>query len=192
MCLSSWVIRPNTIEGIIDANSVGMNDQEKAQYWYEIAQTAFALLGKVDVEIYEIPFADWVAIAQAQYPSLQDIKMSDDCLYTVDEAGLHLILQRDWTNLVPYIPNISDCDKFDSRLYDHLHTYYGITGVKPIWGMAGSSYHGFNLGVLRRGDSWIARLVEPQTDEIFESQGPLGIYLPKETAMQEAILGDQD
>lgn len=38
-----------TVEEIVAGNSAGMTDEQKAQYWYELSQSLFALLGRVEV-----------------------------------------------------------------------------------------------------------------------------------------------
>jgi len=186
--------RRETIEEIVAANSADMSDAEKAGYWYELSQNIFALLGKVDVPGFEISAAEWVNIAQRQYPTLTDIKLADAKFFTTSLDGLMKILKRDWTNLVPYVAEVSDCDKFATRLYNHLVDYYGVTAVVPVWGDTDRGYHGFNLAVLENGDGWLARLIEPQADAIFIDSGPLGRYVPRATAQELGIkkmsLGD--
>ncbi len=115
-----------TVEEIIAQNSVGMTDAQKAEYWYELTQNIFAILGKVDAETFEISTQEWIAVAQAQYPTLTDIKFADSKFFTTNLSELQEILKRDWTNLVPYVAEISDCDKFATRLYSHLCDYYKI------------------------------------------------------------------
>jgi len=179
MCFSKvkqTVIPGKTIEELIAERSVGMTDEQKAQFWYELSQSAFSLLGKVEITIYEIPANIWLKTAQAQYQFLTDVKLADDLFYVPDEIGMSDILKHDWTNLITYIPNKNDCDDFAARLYDHLVTYYGITGIIPVWGDSSAGYHAFNLAVLKNNDQsgaelpWIARLIEPQTDSIFIDQ----------------------
>lgn len=179
--------RRETIEEIVAANSTAMADAEKAQYWYELSQSIFALLGKVDVPGFQISAAEWVSIAQRQYPTLTDIKLADSKFFTTSLDGLMEILKRDWTNLVPYVAEVSDCDKFATRLYNHLVDYYSITTAVPVWGDTDRGYHGFNLAVVRNGDSWLARLIEPQTDAIFIDSGPLGKYVPRTTALELGV-----
>ncbi len=43
------MIKGHTVEEIVAANSVGMTDAQKAEYWYGLTQNIFAILGKVDV-----------------------------------------------------------------------------------------------------------------------------------------------
>lgn len=189
--------RKTTIEEIIAENAVGMTDHQKAQYWYELSMSIFNLLGKVDVPTYEITAQQWIDAALAQYPTLTDIKIPDSLFVIPSLAGLQEILSRDWTEIVPYVAETSDCDDFGSRLYDHLCTYYRITGVLPVWGDTDQGTHGFNIAVLfsiaRDGvflqDSleFYARLVEPQTDSIFIDSGPLGQYIPRKTVVELGI-----
>lgn len=171
--------KPRTVEEIIAENSAGMSDAQKAQYWYELSRNIFALLGKVDVEKYEIDTNDWVSVVRAQYPELVDVKLADRQYFTTDLEGITAILKRDWTNLVPYVAEVSDCDDFATRLYNHLVDYYQVTAVVPVWGDTDRGYHGFNLAVLKHGDDWVARLIEPQTDAIFIDSGPMGRYVPR-------------
>ena len=183
-----------TVEEIIAEKSMGMTDEQKAQYWYQLSRNIFALLGKVDVPGFEISCAQWVATAQRQYPTLTDIKLADSKSFTTSLDGLAAILTRDWTNLVPYLAEVSDCDKFATRLYNHLVDYYRLTAIIPVWGDTDRGYHGFNLAVLKNGDDWLARLIEPQMDAIFIDSGPLGRYVPRTTAQELGIkkigLGD--
>jgi hypothetical protein len=186
--------RQKTVEEIIAEKSAGMTDEQKAQYWYELSQNIFALLGKVDVATYEISTSDWLSVAQGQYPTLTDVKLADWRYFTTDLEGITAILKRDWTNLVPYVAEVSDCDDFATRLYNHLVDYYKITAIVPVWGDTDKGYHGFNLAILKNGDSWVARLIEPQTDAIFIDSGSLGRYVPRATAQELGVrrmsLGD--
>jgi hypothetical protein len=179
--------KQKTIEEIIAEKSVGMTDTQKAQYWWELSQNIFALLGKVDVPVFELSPTDWQRIAQTQYPTLTDIKIADSRFFTTNLAGLQEILSRDWTNLVPYVAETGDCDKFATRLYSHLCDFYKLNAVVPVWGDTDQGYHGFNLAVVKDTDKFIARLVEPQTDQVFIDSGPLGAYLPRITAIELGI-----
>ncbi len=172
---------------IIAQNSVGMTDAQKAEYWYELTQNIFAILGKVDAETFEISTQEWIAVAQAQYPTLTDIKFAASKFFTTNLSELQEILKRDWTNLVPYVAEISDCDKFATRLYNHLCDYYKINAVVPVWGDTTQGYHGFNLAVVRDNANLVARLIEPQSDAVFIDQGPLGKYVPRLTAIELGI-----
>jgi hypothetical protein len=180
-------VKQKTIEEIIAENSVGMTDEEKAQYFYELNQNIFRLLGWVEVEIWQIDPAEWIETAQSYYPSLRDIKIADDVFYTTNLQGIALVLTKDWSNLVPFEVQKGNCDKFATRLYSHLCDYYGVTAVFPVWGDTHYGYHGFNLGVFREGKIWVAKLIEPQTDSIFDEFGPMGQYIPRKTAMELGI-----
>jgi predicted phosphodiesterase len=179
--------KPKTVEEIIAENSAGMTDEQKAQYWYELSQNIFALLGKVDAATYEIGTSEWLSVAQGQYPTLTDVKLADWRYFTTDLEGITVILKRDWTNLVPYVAELSDCDDFAIHLHSHLILYYKITGIVPVWGDTDGGRHAFNLAVLKDGNAWIARLIEPQSDKIFVDSGPLGRYVPRETARMLAV-----
>lgn len=178
-----------TVEEIVAEKSLGMTDLQKAQYWYELNQSIFALLGKVDIEIIEITPSQWIATAQAQYPTLTDVKIADASFLTTSLTSLQEILTRDWTNLVPYVAEIADCDKFATRLYNHLCDYYKINAVVPVWGDTSQGYHGFNLAVIQDPPgTYITRLIEPQSDQIFIDTGPLGKYTPRVLATELGIL----
>lgn len=164
--------------------SVGMTDAQKAQYWYELSQAIFALLGKVEVTISSINGNDWRAVAMLKYPSLTEVRLADSTLYITSEADLARILSLDWTSLVPYLKDKSDCDDYSTRLFNHLCDYYGITGVVPVWGDTTQGYHAFNLAVF---SDLTAKLIEPQTDQIFVIDGPLGMYTPRFTALEYGI-----
>lgn len=180
MCFFS---RSKIVEEIIAENSVGMSDAERSQYWYELSQNIFELLGKIDVPLVDIGgWTSWKTVAQAQYPTLTEVKIPDSKYQTTTLEALHDILVRDWTNKVPYLADIFDCDKFANLLYNHLCQYYKLNAIFPVWGQTTSGYHGFNLAVVQENGILIARLVEPQTDSIFVSDGPLGNYQPQRTA----------
>ncbi len=188
------LLQTKTVEEIVAANSAFMTDAQKAQYWYELSQNVFAILGKVDAPTFEISPQDWITVAQAQYPTLTDIKFADSKFFTTSLDELQEILKRDWTNIVPYIAETGDCDKFAARLYSHLCDYYKINAVIPVWGDTDKGYHGFNLAVVRETPLirssdviLVAKLIEPQTDEIFVDQGPLGKYVPRLTAIELGI-----
>lgn len=182
-----WPSKQKTVEELVAEKSVGMTDAQKAQYWYEINQSIFSLLGKVDIAVIEITPQDWINTAQGQYPALTDIKIADSRFFTTDLLSLQKILTRDWTNLVPYVAEIGDCDKFATRLYNHLCDYYKINAVVPVWGDTTQGYHGFNLAVVKSNGSLMARLIEPESDAIFINDGPLGYYVPKTTAAELGI-----
>lgn len=179
-----------TVEQCIARWAEGMSDPQKAEYWYHVCQQAFAILGKIDIPLFEITSAQWKKAALTQYPTLTDIKIADSDYFTTNLEGIEEILVRDWTNLVPYVSQISDCDKFGTRLYIHLCDYYKINSIIPVWGETDRGYHGFNLAVVyNENDNLIARIIEPQSDNIFIEDGPLGKYVPQETAIELGIKG---
>lgn len=179
MCFKNVTVKQKTIEEIIAGNSAGMTDLEKAQYAYELNLQVHRILTKVDgVEIYQITPDEFIRVALAQYPTLANFNAPDSYFTITNEAWMQEILRKDWSNLVPYIVEVGDCDKFANRLYIHLCDYYGITGALEVWGWVAASYHSFNLTVLKEGEGHIARLIEPQTDAIFIEDGPVGRYQP--------------
>jgi len=189
MCFKST--QGKTVEEIIAEKSAGMTDAQKAQYWFELSQNIFALLGKVDVPIIEIPagLEQWKQVAQAQYPTLTRIELPDSKYFTTTRQGLQAILTKDYTNLIKYVAETFDCDKFANTLYTHLCQYYGINSVFPVWGQTSGGYHGFNCAVVLNDDGlYIARLIEPQGDQIFIEDGPLGKYSPEHTADFLAVI----
>lgn len=186
MCI--FLPKTQTIEELIVLNSLGMTSEQKAQYWYEINTSAFELLGKIDVNIYPISKNEWIQAAQEKYPTLTDVKFADSQFWTTDLNGLDLIIIRDWSNLVKYEIDISDCDKYGIRLYEHLCRFYKINAVVPVWGHTDAGYHGFNLAVVKHNDTWIAKLIEPQKDKIFDTVGMLGTYTPEKTAEELGVL----
>jgi hypothetical protein len=180
--------KQKTIEEIVAEKSADMTDAQKAQYWFELSQNIFALLGKVDVSIVEITPDEWIQTVKLQYPTITDVKIADSIFFTTNLDGLQKILTRDWSNLVPYISEISDCDKFATRLYSHLCDYYRINAIVPVFGETDAGYHAFNLAVLYDDTKYIARLVEPQTDQIFIDTGPLGKYIPRMIATELGVI----
>jgi len=177
-----WPTKPKgqSVEEIVAQISMGMTDTQKSEYWWELTQNIFALLGKIiDVPTFEILPSDWLTLAQYNYPTLTDVKIADSKFFTTTLQGLQEILSRDWSNLVPYVAEISDCDKYATRLYSHLCDFYKINAIVPVWGDTDQGYHGFNLAVVKDADKLIARLIEPQTDAIFVDRGPLGKYIPR-------------
>ena len=183
------VQRQKTIEEIIAENSADMTDDQKAQYAYELDKQIHGLLtGVLDVELFTMTFDAFREVAVAQYPTLTSLEVPDSVFTITTESWMKKILAKDWTNKVPYITDIGDCDKFADRLYMHLCDYYGINGALEVWGQTTVGYHGFNLTVLKEGDDYVARLIEPQTDAIFIEQGPLGIYKPDKVVAKLAII----
>jgi hypothetical protein len=167
-----------TLREVMQRMSKGMTDADQCKLWYEIEKTAFNELGEVRVDTFEISPVELEATLREQYPDIQDLKFPDGTYWTTNVVGMQRILSRDWTNMVPYVVDKSDCDKYGIRLYEHCCRYYEITTVFPIWGMTTQGYHGFNALVLKGADGWIARLIEPQSDVIFITDGPLGGYHP--------------
>lgn len=192
MCL---IIKQKTIEEIIAQNSIGMTPEQKAQYWYEISQQAFKLLGKVDVTLYPIATEQFVSSIKSCYPSIIDVKIADGEYRCVTLGDLQKILIYDWSNLVPYIAEQTDCDKSATRLYSHLADYYKINTVIPIWGWVKgisseqSCRHAFNLGVLKTDTGFIAKLVEPQNDMIFDSVNGDWGYTPDTIILDYITIG---
>jgi len=83
---------------------------------------------------------------------------------------------------------VKNCDKYANELYSHLCKFYGINAVVPVWGDTTKAYHGFNLAVIMDGDTWIARLIEPQKDDIFIEFGPLGQYIPRRVSEELGVI----
>ncbi len=170
-----------SIAQILIEKSAGMPDAEKSAYASEVDQVVFDILLKVAVTPVELPGSTWQAVAQAKYPSLASAELPDTTFYTCTESELQSILSRDWTNLVKYLAELRDCDDFAHLLQARLEFYYGITSVLEVWGQTTQGYHAFNLAVLKEGTGWVAKLIEPQSDNIFDSVGPLGTYSPEKT-----------
>jgi hypothetical protein len=159
-----------------------MTDAEKSAYASEIDQLVFDELLKVPVNLFPLSPEQWCGAARQQYPNIKLIELPDMTLYTVTIGELQKVLTRDWTNLVKYVADFFDCDKFADLLVARLEKYYRITAVREVWGnTSGGGYHAFCLGVILDGDKFTARLIEPQTDDIFKREGPLGIYEPEKT-----------
>lgn len=180
-----------TIEELVAEQSAGMSDKELAQYWYELSQTLFSLLGKVNVPMYELPAQSWVDVARSHYPTLTDVKVADSTYRTTTLVGIAQLLARDWSNLVPYVNEIADCDDFAARLYIHLVDFYKINSAVPVWGDTSAGYHAYNLIVVVEDEQTmnpVARLIEPQSDTVFIDQGPLGKYTPKEVVKEYALV----
>jgi hypothetical protein len=188
MCIK--IVQGKTVEEIVAEKSANMTDAQKAQYWFELSQNIYALLGKVEVPIIQLSggWNQWKEVAQAQYPSLTNIQLPDGNYFTTKLESLQEILSRDYTNLIKYIADTFDCDKFANTLYTHLCQYYGINTVFPVWGQTTSGYHGFHCAVVETGGVMVARLIEPQSDAIFIEDGPLGKYTPEKTADFLAVM----
>ncbi len=177
---------PPTFENLRDMvrrMGAGLSDVEQCRLWYDIEQMAFNELGEIWVETWEVRPEIIQRTITEQYPNLTDLKLPDSQYWVTDLVGGRKILSRDWTNFVPYIINRSDCDKFAIRLYEHLCRYYKITTWFPVWGEAPGGYHAFNCAVFRETSGYIARLVEPQSDEIFLDRTAAGLYVP-DTAVE--------
>ena len=170
---------------------ITLNDAEKSKLWYELCQLSFQLLGKVTVFRGLITSDAFVSIIQRDYPSLTEIKLADEVFWITTDFGLSKILKRDWTNLVLYVKAISDCDDYAMRLYSHLCDYYKLNSVIPVWGDTDHGYHAFNMAVLEFEGELRARLIDPQKDEIFVSEGVLGHYVPRETAKYLGIFSSE-
>lgn len=166
----------------------GKTDQEQCSLWYELERMAFNELGEVYIDTWEINTTILKGTMIGQYPGLVDIKIPDGKYLITDQPGMQRILSRDWTNLVPYVLDESDCDKYGGRLYEHCCRYYKLNTVFPVWGYTSRGYHGFNCVALKDGDLYTARLIEPQTDQIFLSEGLLGTYKPDQLVLKLAEL----
>lgn len=187
MCFT--IPKQKTIEEIIADNSANMTDEQKAQYAYELNLRVHELLTKVlDVELFTLTWGAFREVVLAQYPTLTGLEVPDAVFTITTEPWMQKILALDWTNKVPYITDIGDCDKFANRLYMHLCDYYGLNGALEVWGDTSYGYHGFNLTVFKEGNNYVARLIEPQSDQIFIEQGPLGIYRPEKIVAKLAVI----
>lgn len=193
------IAQNESVEEKIARLSIGMTDEQKAQYWYELDQQSFALLGKVDVPIYTIPFNQFAATIKAKYPEITGIEMADSDYQVTTRDGLLEILKRDWTNKIPYVLNVFDCDKYGALLYIHLVQYYGIDTVIPVWGWVAqkSAYHGFDLAVFVKeldasGNLVLdAQLIEPENDQMFDQWAGTWDYLPEKAVLYYARLGKE-
>ncbi len=182
-------VKQKTIEEIIAENSTGMTDDQRAQYAYELDQQAHRVLTKVmGIEWFTIDFPKFKETIIAQYPKLSDMECPDWNFTITTQDWMQKILSKDWVNKVPYISDISDCDKFAERLYLHMCDYYGLNSVIDVWGQTDSGYHGFNITVFKDGENYIARCIEPQADTIFIESGPLGKYVPDKIVSKLAVL----
>ena len=174
----------DNIRAMIAALGKGKTDAEQCQLWYELDLMAFNELGEVMVSTYALTPEQVRTNVLAQYPGLADLKCPDGEYWCTDLAGLQKILTRDWTNIVPYVLDKSDCDKFANRLFEHCCRYYAINTVFPVWGQTTQGYHAFNCAVVWDISGYQAYLIEPQADTIFKTDGPLGHYQP-DTASQQ-------
>ncbi len=183
MCKGWFKKQPTgqTVEEIIAESSKGMSEDELGKYYYELNQMIFKLVGEVELVLIEISASDWVNIVLKQYPTLTNLELPDVLLYTTTLERLETVLKRDWTNRIKYLAEKFDCDDFAHMLSERLNYYYGLTSVMEVWGNTTAGYHAFNVVVVRDGTEFIARLIEPQSDMVFETKGTLGTYTPKET-----------
>lgn len=155
---------------------------DKARLWYLLSKLSFEKLANIDIYREVISASTFLYTLRKVYPSLDDIKIPDRVFQITTIEDMQRILTLDWTNLVPYLAEFDDCDDSCIRLYQHLVDWYQIHSAFPVWGEATVS-HGFNAGVFRAGNELVARIIEPQTDEIFEHTNAAGVnYIPKETA----------
>jgi hypothetical protein len=177
MCLSFK--RDETIEEHIARLAVGMTDSQLSQLWYEIDQQAFHILGEIPVETFQITASEFNQAIVEKYPQIQGLRVSDSIYRTTSLKGLESILLRDWTKRQLFVHEEHDCDDFASDLTYHLRHYYKIQSVIEVWGYGGSSYHAFNLAVLKENQQLIVRLIEPQANFAFVENGPLGVYRPE-------------
>ncbi len=179
---------PATMESlreIVKRMGQGKSDAEQCRLWYDIELIAFNELGEVYIDTWEVLPEIIQRTVTEQYLTLTDLKLPDGKYFITDMAGMQKILTRDWTNIVPYVADKSDCDKYGNRLYEHCCRYYNLNTVFPIWGMTTQGYHGFNVVVLRKDVGvYIARIIEPQMDSLFEFDGPLGHYTPDTAALK--------
>jgi hypothetical protein len=182
MCIKNW-FKPSTVqtlEEIIKTTSAGMSDKQKAAYAKEIDDLNFKYNLSTPVQLVEITAAQWAQTAQVKYPTLKT-DMENESFQTCTEEELQRILSLDWTNLITY-SKFFNCDNYAELLTSRLTQEYGIASAVEVWGWAGRAYHGFNLVVLKKGNGWEAKLIEPQTDKIFDFEcQPLGLYQPEKT-----------
>lgn len=182
------VTSPKTVEELITAKAASMTESQRAQYWHDLDWTIFGILGKVDVPLFTIPANKWLEAVKAEYPSLSDEKIEDNIFTATTDEAMSKILEHDWTNLIPYVPESWDCDDFAAFAWTRIKYYYHVTALKPVWGTGEKDSHAFNMLVTWADPVWKARLIEPQTDSIFEKTGPLGLYVPNLVVEQMGIL----
>ena len=183
-----FLTKQKTIEELIAEKSVGMTDGQRAEYAYTLHEHIFSLLTEVQgVEKWTIDATTFKQVVTAQYPTVTGWEIPDSTFTITTEAWMQKILSRDWSNLVPYVPQVADCDKFANRLYMHLCDSYALNGALEVWGNTSRGRHGFNLTVFK-DSPYYARLIEPQTDLIFVDRGPLGTYVPDTIIAKLAVL----
>jgi hypothetical protein len=169
------------IEDALKVKAASMNDKEKSAYAAHLDKLNFENFLYTPVNLVDITGADWEKTARAKYPSLKNIEHRAEVYRTCTEPEVQRIIALDWTNLHAYSKDFR-CGEFAETLRARLASEYGITAALEVWGYAGTEYHSFLLIVLKALSGWVAKLIEPQQDVIFDHElSPLGLYLPEKT-----------
>lgn len=140
-----------------------------ASAWFELASILADYMKVRGVQAIEVSAADIDTRLRKLFPQALIHRMRDDTYFLpTKEKGLE-ILNRDWTNLIDYIAQRRDCDKFATIFKAHLSLHYGLNCAVEVW----SPWHSFILLMFSDGEL----LLEPQTDLSFKvNEIPTPLY----------------
>lgn len=132
-----------------------------AEAWYALDCILVDYFKVRDVRVTEVSPAEVIARLKALYPNATFHRQRDNRYGLCSTAKGLEIIQRDWTNLVPYVAEYMDCDKFVIVFQAHLALHYSNLNN---WFGTWSAPHAFFTILFTDGDVKF----EPQNDWTFK------------------------
>jgi len=134
--------------------------EPSAEAWYELASIISDYMKVRAVQTITVSAVEINARLRILFPVATMHRMRDDTYFLPTKAKAFEIVQRDWSNLLSYIAQQRDCDKFSTIFKAHLSLHYGLNCAVEAW----SQTHSFILLLCSDGEV----LLEPQTDLTFK------------------------
>ena len=131
-----------------------------AQAWYELDRVLTDYMKVRDVQVTEVSDFEVISRLKALYPNAIFHRQRDNKYRLCSKAKGQEIIDRDWTNLVSYISEFMDCDKFVTVFQAHLALHYGLNNWFATW----SKPHAFFTALYTDGEA----IFEPQNDGSLE------------------------
>ena len=169
------------LHGMLGQIAPGLDDAQRAMLHRLCDMAAFQKLCWFDIFRKKLTADQFVGALREAYPSVT-WGLPDSAYWVTGLPDLKLILVRNWVSELQWLADEFDCDDFGAMLFTHLSYYWRLNSAWPVWGDTDRGYHGFNvMGLWDRAEGRvIVRLIEPQTDAVFTTHGPLGVYVPRE------------
>jgi len=131
-----------------------------AAAWYELNNVLTDYMKVRSVQVTEVSDFEVISRLKALYPRALFHRQRDNKYRLCSKAKGQEIIERDWTNLVTYVSEFVDCDKFVTVFQAHLALHYGLNNWFATW----SKPHAFFTVLYTDGEA----IFEPQNDGSLE------------------------